>query len=155
MELSHSASALRMESRGTTAASRYCSISTPAAHQAAASGQHETGMRMRDQGSRGDNLLQRGEGVDGERIGLDGAAVEDGPADAEARGPHLGGEDELRHGRRHVHLVPGRDQVAHHLRSEHRATRMPEAFPEPRLGRGNERASTSSNARGETARGSE
>ena len=65
----------------------------------------------------GVDLLQGSEGVDGERVGLDGAAVEQDPADAEARGPHLGGEDELRHGRRHVHLVPRRDQVPHHLRS--------------------------------------
>lgn len=63
------------------------------------------------------HLLQRAERVDGERIGLHGAAVEYDPADAEARGPHLGGEDELRHGRRHVHLVPRLDQVSHHLRS--------------------------------------
>ena len=79
MELSHSASAMRMDSRATTAASRYC-ISQPE-HQSAANTARE---REGGQGSRG-YLLQCGEGVDGEGIGLDGAAVEDGPADAEAR----------------------------------------------------------------------
>jgi hypothetical protein len=65
-------------------------------------------------------LEEGGEGVDGEGVGLDGAAVEDGPADVEealgGRGARqLGGEDELRHRRGHVHLVPRRDQVPHHL----------------------------------------
>lgn len=77
----------------------------------------------------GENLEEGGEGVDGEGVGLDGAAVEDGPADVEealgGRGARqLGGEDELRHRRGHVHLVPRRDQVPHHLRWEANATEL-------------------------------
>ena len=62
------------------------------------------------------NLLEGGEGVNGEWVGLDGAAVEEDLADVDAGRAQLGGEDEPRHRRRHVHLVPRRDQVPHHLR---------------------------------------
>lgn len=60
-------------------------------------------------------LLEGGEPVDGERVGLHGAAVEQDPADVEAGGVDLGGEDELRRGGDHVHVVPRADQVPHHL----------------------------------------
>jgi len=60
-------------------------------------------------------LFERGEAVDGERVGLDGAAVEQDLADVEAGGADLGGEDELRRGGDHVHVVPRGDQVPHDL----------------------------------------
>ena len=62
------------------------------------------------------NLLEGGEGVNGEWVGLDSAAVEEDLADVEAGRAQLGGEDELRHRCQHVHLVPLRDQVPRHLR---------------------------------------
>lgn len=69
------------------------------------------------QSKRGDrNLLERGEAVDGEGVGLDGAAVEQDLADVEAGGGDLGGEDELRRGGDHVHVVPRGDEVPHDLR---------------------------------------
>jgi hypothetical protein len=61
------------------------------------------------------NLLERGEAVHGEGVGLDGAAVEQDLADVEAGGGDLGGEDELGRGGDHVHVVPRGDQVPHHL----------------------------------------
>jgi len=64
-------------------------------------------------------LLERGEAVDGERVGLDGAAVEQDLADVEAGGADLGGEDELRRGGDHVHVVPRGDQVPHDLQRTH------------------------------------
>lgn len=60
-------------------------------------------------------LLERCESVDGERVGLHGAAVEQDPPDVEAGGVDLGGEDELRRGGDHVHVVARADQVPHHL----------------------------------------
>jgi hypothetical protein len=65
------------------------------------------------------NLFERGEAVDGERVSLDGAAVEQDLADVEAGGADLGGEDELRRGGDHVHVVPRGDQVPHHLQRTH------------------------------------
>ena len=64
------------------------------------------------------DLLEGCEAVDGERVGLHGAAVEQDPADVEAGGVDLGGEDELRRGGDHVHVVPRADQVPHHLRNK-------------------------------------
>ena len=64
------------------------------------------------------NLLERGEAVDGEGVGLDGAAVEQHFADVEARGSDLGCEDELRRGGDHVHVVSRGDQVPHHLQEQ-------------------------------------
>jgi len=55
------------------------------------------------------NLLERGEAVDGEGVGLDGATVEQDLADVEAGGGDLGGEDELRRSGDHVHVVPRGD----------------------------------------------
>ena len=64
------------------------------------------------------NLLERCEAVNGEGVGLDGAAVEQHFADVEARGSDLGCEDELRRGGDHVHVVSRSDQVPHHLQEE-------------------------------------
>jgi hypothetical protein len=61
------------------------------------------------------NLLEGGEAVDGEGVGLDGSAVEQDLADVEAGGGDLGGEDELRRGGDHVHVVARGDQVPDNL----------------------------------------
>ncbi|KAL5214172.1 hypothetical protein ABZP36_003324 [Zizania latifolia] len=51
------------------------------------------------------DLLEGGEGVDGESVGLDGAAVEDDLANVESGQAHLSSEDKPQHCRGHVHLM--------------------------------------------------
>lgn len=63
----------------------------------------------------GTNLLEGGEAVDGEGVGLDGAAVEQDLPYVEAGGGDLGGEDELGRGGDHVHVVARGDQAPDHL----------------------------------------
>ena len=113
MELSHSASVLRMDSPGTTVVWWYCTPRTSIKNSEKRRGAIELCVQTTEQSPKEQTFSS--EAVHGEGVGLDGAAVEQDLADVEARGGDLGGEDELGRGGDHVHVVPRGDQVPHHL----------------------------------------